>query len=322
MLHDNDGRWLAAAARLAEHGRPLSLPNPAVGAMLVRNGKVVGHGWTQPGGRPHAEAAALEQAGEEAKNATLYVTLEPCAHHSGRGPNCAQLLVDAGVRRVVYAMLDPDPRTAGRGIIRLQAAGIAAEHVPCAAAEAGLAGYVARHKRGRPFVTLKLAMSLDGQIALPDGQSQWITGSPARAHVHAQRARQDVILVGGKSWRHDRPRLDVRLPGLENRSPRRMVLTREEAPDGRAVLREPEAIFAMEEQYLYIEGGAETAAAFLRADLVDRLDLYRAPILVGAGRSAVGDLGITELARTHGLWRQVERRQLGSDLYEAYERTR
>lgn len=322
MPDSNDGRWQAAAARLASRGRPLSLPNPAVGALLVKNNRVVGRGWTQAGGRPHAEAVALENAGDEASGATLYVTLEPCAHQSHRGPSCADLLANAKVARTVYTLLDPDPRTAGRGVMRMQAAGIATQQLACKAAEGSLAGYLSRLKRGRPFVTLKLAMSLDGQIALANGQSQWITGAPARAHCHAQRARQDAILVGGTSWRNDRPRLDVRLPGLEHRSPRRMVLTRGEVPEGVTGLREPEGIFGLAEQYLYIEGGAQTAAAFLRADLVDRLDLYRAPILIGEGRGAVGDYGLKELGRAHGQWRLIERRQLGKDTYEAYERTR
>lgn len=322
-MHADDRAWLAAAARLAERGRPLSLPNPAVGALLVKDGRVLARGWTQPGGRPHAEAETLNRAGEAAAEATLYVTLEPCAHKSHRGPSCADLLADARVKRVVYGLLDPDPRTAGRGVARLTAAGVAAEQLACDKTEASLAGYLNRQKRGRPYITLKLATSLDGQIALPDGQSQWITNGAARAHVHAQRARQDAIVVGRGTWDADRPRLDVRLPGLENRSPRRMVLTRGPVPDGATALHAPEEVFALEEeQYLYIEGGAEAAAAFLRADLVDRVDLYRAPLLIGAGKTALGDFGVAELARAHGQWRLADRRQLGSDVFEAYERIR
>lgn len=323
MPNPADARWLAAAARLAERGRPLSRPNPAVGAVLVKDDRVVGRGWTRPGGRPHAEAAALFAADGQAAGATLYVTLEPCAHCSPRGPSCTDLIVEARPARVVYAETDPDPRTAGQGAARIAETSIAVERIACEAARQSLAGYLTRAHLRRPFVTLKLAVSLDGRIALPDGSSRWITGAPARAHVHAQRARQDAILVGGATWRSDAPRLDVRLPGLEDRSPRRLVLTRGDAPEGIAALAAPEEIASLaEEQYLYVEGGAQTAAAFLRADLVDRLDLYRAPIVVGAGHAAVGDLGLTDLAEAHGRWRLLERRQLGSDLFEAYHRQR
>lgn len=318
-----DARWLAAAARLAERGRPLSRPNPAVGAVLVKDGCVLARGWTQAGGRPHAEAVALAAAGEDATGATLYVTLEPCAHPSPRGPSCADLIANSGIARLVYGVTDPDPRTAGAGAARVAAAGIAAGQVECAASRESLAGYLTRARFGRPFVTLKLALSLDGRIALPDGASRWITGEAARAHVHAQRARQDAILVGGGTWRADAPRLDVRLPGLADRSPRRVVLTRGEAPESVTAIAAPEGIGSLgDTQYLYVEGGAATAAAFLRADLVDRLDLYRAPVVIGEGRAAVGDLGLADLAGAHGRWTLTERRQLGSDLYEAYGRTR
>ncbi|MGN6499374.1 MAG: bifunctional diaminohydroxyphosphoribosylaminopyrimidine deaminase/5-amino-6-(5-phosphoribosylamino)uracil reductase RibD, partial [Tsuneonella sp.] len=214
-----DGEWLAAAARLAARGRPLSRPNPSVGCVIVREERVVGRGWTQAAGRPHAEAAALAMAGEPARGATVYVTLEPCAHRGERGPACADLLVAAAPARVVVGTEDPDSRTAGQGLARLADAGIRAELLPSAAAQDSLAGYLARVRLGRPHVTLKLALSLDGCIALADGASRWITGPEARAHVHAQRARADAILVGGGTWRADAPGLDVRLRGLEHRSP-------------------------------------------------------------------------------------------------------
>ncbi|MBD3730663.1 MAG: bifunctional diaminohydroxyphosphoribosylaminopyrimidine deaminase/5-amino-6-(5-phosphoribosylamino)uracil reductase RibD [Sphingomonadales bacterium] len=319
----SDADWLAAAAALAARGRPLSRPNPAVGCLIVANGKVVARGWTQPTGRPHAEAMALAAAGDAARGATAYVTLEPCAHQSERGPACAELLVQAGLAEVVIGVGDPDPRTAGAGIARLRAAGIAVRMLDSAACETSLAGYLVQRRQGRPHVTLKLAMSLDGQIALANGESKWITGEAARAHVHARRAQSDAILVGGGTWRKDRPRLDVRLPGLEGRSPRRLVLTRGVAPSGVKVINDPQQIARLDDvQYLYVEGGAQAASAFLAADLVDRLEIYRAPILIGAGRSAVADLGLAELASAHQRWHLAERRQLGSDCYEAYERTR
>ena len=318
----SDARWLAAAARLADRSRPASYPNPGVGCILVREGKVVGRGWTAPGGRPHAEAAALEQAGEAARGATAYVTLEPCAHRSERGPACSHLLVQAGIARLVAGVEDPDPRTAGSGFARLRAAGIAAELLPSPEAEASLAGYLTRARHDRPHVTMKLAMSLDGCIAMADGTSQWITGEEARAHVHAQRARADAILVGGGTWRADKPRLDVRLPGLEARGPQRVVLSRGVAPDGVKMINTPGQIAALDALHLYVEAGANIAASLLAADLVDRLELYRAPIVIGGGQGAIADIGLGSLAEAHGRWALAERRQLGSDCFEAYSRLR
>ncbi|WP_337190519.1 bifunctional diaminohydroxyphosphoribosylaminopyrimidine deaminase/5-amino-6-(5-phosphoribosylamino)uracil reductase RibD [Tsuneonella aeria] len=318
-----DARWLAAAARLAGRARPLSSPNPAVGCIVVREGRVVGRGWTAAGGRPHAEAAALAMAGDAARGATVYVTLEPCAHRSHRGPACADILAEAAPARVIVGVADPDPRTASAGLDRLRAAGIEVVLADCATCADSLRGYLVRANTGRPHVTLKFAASLDGCIALPDGTSRWITGPEARAHVHARRARADAILVGGGTWRADAPGLDVRLPGLGDRSPERYVLTRGAAPAGTRAIAEPPAISAMEGvQYIYIEGGAETAAAFLAADLVDRIEIYRAPIIVGDGLRAVGALGLNDLVNAHGRWQQVEDAQLGSDHFAAYRRTR
>ena len=317
-----DTDWLDAAARLALRARPLSRPNPGVGAVLVKGEIVIGRGWTQPGGRPHAEAMALEQAGAAARGATAYVTLEPCAHESSLGPACADLLVEAGVSRVVAGVLDPDPRTAGQGLERLRAAGIDASCADHTASYRSLAGYLTRAKQGRPHVTLKLATSLDGCLALADGRSRWITGEAARAHVHSRRALADAILVGGATWRADTPRLDVRLPGLEDHSPERWVLTGKFL-EGTSTIAAPEAIADMADvRYLYVEGGAQTAAAFLAADLVDRLELYQAPIIIGSGRPAFADIGLTDLAAAQGRWLLAERRQLGSETFEAYERTR
>ena len=319
----SDARWLAAAARLASRGRPLSRPNPSVGCLIVKDGRVVGRGWTQAGGRPHAEAAALAQAGEAVRGATAYVTLEPCAHQSPRGPACSTLLAEAKVARVVIGAQDPDPRTAGAGIERLRAAGIEVALLPLPAVQHSLEGYLTRARYGRPHVTLKLALSLDGCIAMADGSSQWITGAEARAHVHSRRALSDAILVGGGTWRQDRPRLDVRLAGLEGYSPQRVLLSRGVPPDGVKVINAPEQIGALDGvQYLYVEGGAGAAASFLKADLVDRLEIYRAPIVIGGGMAALGDIGLDNLADAHGRWQLAETRQLGSDTFTAYRRTR
>ncbi len=312
---------MAAALALASRGRGRTAPNPNVGCVIVSGGRVAGRGWTQPGGRPHAEAMALAEAGAKSRGATVYVTLEPCAHASPRGPACSDLLIETAVARVVIAVGDPDPRTDGRGIERLRGAGIVVETgVLEVEARRAMAGFLTRRALGRPHVTLKLATSLDGCIALPSGESRWITGPEARAHAHLERARHEAILVGRGTVDADSPRLDVRLAGLEERSPRHFLLSRR-ARAGWEVLNAPSAIAALENiDHLLVEGGAEAAAAFLRADLVDRLLLYRAPILIG-GRPALADLGLVSLAEAHGRWRLTDARQLGSDRMEVYARS-
>ena len=315
---------MGAAVALGERGRGNTAPNPNVGCVIVKGGIVVGRGWTQPGGRPHAEAMALAEAGEAAPGATAYVTLEPCCHESERGPACADLLAEAGVARVVAALEDPDPRMAGSGFERLRSARIEVETGPGAeAARRSMAGFLTRVGMGRPFVTLKLAMSLDGKIALPSGESRWITGEDARAHVHLERARCDMILVGRGTYERDRPKLDVRLPGLEERSPRRALLTRGGAVEGWTRLAAPEEVSRLHDvNDLLVEGGSATASAFLAADLVDRMLIYRAPILIGDGKSSVGYIGLTDLADAHRRWTLADSRMLGIDRLEVYERDR
>ncbi|GAB5349784.1 bifunctional diaminohydroxyphosphoribosylaminopyrimidine deaminase/5-amino-6-(5-phosphoribosylamino)uracil reductase RibD [Alteriqipengyuania sp. 357] len=317
----NDARWLAAAARLALRARPASNPNPPVGCLIVQHDRVVGRGWTQAGGRPHAEAMALDATGHAARGADVYATLEPCAHQSPRGPACTDRLIEAQPARVVIGEIDPDPRTAGQGIERLRAAGIEVVVLDCPHSAASLSGYLTRAALNRPHVTLKLALSLDGCIAMADGTSQWITGESARAHVHSRRALADAILVGGGTWRGDRPRLDVRLPGLEQSSPQRWVLT-SQGVDGAQAIATPQDIAQIPAQYLYVEGGAQTAASFLAQDLVDRLEIYRAPILIGGGMPALPDFGLAELAQAHRRWQPVEHRMLGPDTFEAFARIR
>ena len=312
------------AAQLGEAARGRTAPNPTVGCVIVRDGQPIGRGWTQPGGRPHAEAMALAEAGAEARGATAFVTLEPCAHASARGPACADLLIEAGVARVVIALTDPDPRTDGGGIARLKAAGIEiACGIGAEAAERSIAGFLSRIGRGRPYVTLKLAMSIDGKIALPSGESRWITGEDARAHVHMERARSDMILVGRGTYDADRPKLDVRLPGLDDRSPRRALLTRGDTAEGWTRIGAPEEIAGLSDvNDLLVEGGAATASAFLAADLIDRMLIYRAPILIGEGKQALGYIGLTALADAHHRWALADTRMLGIDRLEVYERVR
>ena len=199
-------------------------PNPAVGCVIVRDGRQLGRGWTQPGGRPHAETEALTQAGAAARGATAYVTLEPCAHH-GRTPPCSKALIAAGIGRAVVALEDPDDRVAGRGLADLRAAGIAVTTGVCAAEAAELnAGFLSRIQAGRPLVTVKVASSLDGRIATHAGESQWITGEAARARGHLLRATHDAIMIGVGTAIADDPELTCRLPGLRRRSPVRIVV--------------------------------------------------------------------------------------------------
>jgi len=311
------------ALRLGETARGRSAPNPNVGCVIVSaGGRIVGKGATAPGGRPHAEAIALDQAGRRARGATVYVTLEPCAHASPRGPACTDLLIAAKPARVVIALKDPDPRTAGKGIRRLRTAGIeVAIGVGREAARHSLAGWLTRLRLGRPRITLKLALSIDGKIALPSGESRWITGEDARRHVHLERAHSDMILVGRGTFMADQPQLDVRLPGLEQSSPRRALLTRGEAVEGWEILQNPQDVYRLHDvNELLVEGGSATATAFLNEDLVDRILIYRAPIIVGEGKSSFGYVGLDAIADAHGRWRLVDEQRLGVDRLEVYER--
>jgi len=218
-----DRRFMAAALGLARRGLGNVWPNPAVGCVLVKDGHVVGRGWTQPGGRPHAETEALARAGKAARGATAYVTLEPCSHHGHTGP-CAEALIAAGVARVVVAIGDPDPRVAGQGLATLRKAGIAAELGLLAEQAAAInRGYLIRAEAGQPMVTLKLATTLDGRIAAHTGDSHWITGEPARAAAHGLRASHDAIAVGIGTAVTDDPSLTCRLPGMPVRPPIRIV---------------------------------------------------------------------------------------------------
>jgi diaminohydroxyphosphoribosylaminopyrimidine deaminase/5-amino-6-(5-phosphoribosylamino)uracil reductase len=221
-----DLRSMRAALALARRGLGAVWPNPAVGCVIVDRSRVVGRGWTQPGGRPHGETKALGRAGEAARGATAYVSLEPCCHW-GQTPPCTDALIAAGIRRVVVALEDPDPRVAGDGVRQLRAAGLEVETGLCEAEATEInAGFFCRLRKGRPLVTFKLATSLDGRIATGRGESQWITGPPARERAHALRAAHDAIMVGTGTVLADDPQLTCRLPGLAHRSPVRVVIDR------------------------------------------------------------------------------------------------
>ena len=323
---------MAEALALAARATGLTAPNPAVGCVLVDEGRIIGRGATAPGGRPHAEAVALAEAGRAARGATAFVTLEPCAHVSPRGGACALALIDAGVARVVAAMPDPDPRTAGQGLAALRSAGIAVEVGDGAEeARALMTGWLFRLAHGRPRITLKLAMSIDGRIALASGESRWLTSPAAREEAHLLRARSDLIIIGRGTLEADDPALDVRLPGLEHRRPPVAILSRtlNACPPGRrlaarnpALLRAPGELDTLALNDVLVEGGAGAAAAFLAADRVDRLIVHRAPLVLGAdAHPGIGPLALAHLADAHSRWRLAGVRPLGPDLVETWERT-
>lgn len=224
-MSDQDQRHMAHALALGRRGMGRCWPNPAVGCVIVKEGRVVGRGWTQDGGRPHAEPQALEMAGAQARGATVYVTLEPCSHH-GQTPPCCDALIEAGVARVVAAVSDSDPRVAGQGLEKLRKHGVqVTTGVLAHEALHDHAGFFLRVEQGRPWVTLKLAMSLDGRIATATGESQWITGPAARRAVHALRACHDAVMVGAGTARADDPELTVRGMG-EVPQPVRVIVSR------------------------------------------------------------------------------------------------
>ncbi len=286
---------MALALGLASRALGQVWPNPAVGCVIVSGTRIVGRGWTQPGGRPHAETVALAQAGTAARGATAYVTLEPCAHH-GQTPPCADALVAAGVDRVVVALGDPDPRVNGAGIARLRDSGLAVDTgtMTDAATELQL-GFLSRVTLGRPMVTLKLASSFDGRIATATGESRWITGAGARRIVHVMRARHDAVLVGGGTARADDPSLDVRGLGRTHQ-PVRMVWSRRlDLPLSSKLAQ------AAAKHPVWICHGADAEPGLVRA--WDDLGARLFPVPVGATRQidpfvalrALGEAGLTRI---------------------------
>lgn len=329
-------------------------PNPMVGSVLLRDGAVVGEGWHAEFGGPHAERVALDAAGEAARGATLVVTLEPCAHQ-GKQPPCAPLVADAGVRRVVFALGDPDPVAAG-GAQVLRARGVDVAALPGYAAEAAAQNAAFVHRAtapGRPWVALKLATSLDGRIADAEGRSRWISGPEARDWAHWLRAGFDAIAVGAETARRDDPALTVRGGVTPRREPRRVVFARESAlPGGLRLLRDeggrpavvvrvgpapgpgsaaPElsapdlsgalrALHTLGVESLLVEGGGRLAGALLAEGLVDRLYWVQAPLWLGEGVPAVAGLPAVPLGAA-ARWRVTERRPLGEDTLLVADRT-
>ncbi len=280
---------MVRALELAERGRGKVRDHPLVGAVVVAGGEVVGEGWYEYDAVDHAETVALAQAGERARGATLYVTLEPCTHH-GRTPPCADAVVAAGIARVVVGALDPNPKAAG-GVERLRAAGVEVEVVDSVEARRQNEAWRTWAALGRPHVTLKLAVTLDGRVTVPG--RRWVSGEESRGLVHELRASVDAVAVGMGTVRADDPRLDARDVGA-TKQPRRIAFGHGEA--GELELRsgpledELHALAADGVQSLLLEGGPTLATAFLAADLVDKLMLFVAPVVAGAGPRFVGDV--------------------------------
>jgi diaminohydroxyphosphoribosylaminopyrimidine deaminase/5-amino-6-(5-phosphoribosylamino)uracil reductase len=313
-----ESRFLEQALELAERGRDTTHPNPIVGAVVVAGDEVVGEGWHERKGGPHAEVAALEAAGERARRATVYVTLEPCAHH-GATPPCVDVLLEAGVARVVAGQRDPNPKHGG-GLARLREAGVETE-----LAEGDLA-FRCRQQieewrtwvtHGRPFVTYKVAITLDGRVRVPG--SRWVTGEASRTLVHVLRAQSDAVAVGMGTVRWDNPRLDARAVRVV-RQPKRIAFGRGPLPEDSVLelrsgpLREElETLAAEGVQSLLLEGGPTLAAAFLEAGLVDKLLVFVAPRISGEGPGMLEGLPRpVELSR-------MESRPIGEDvLLQAY----
>jgi diaminohydroxyphosphoribosylaminopyrimidine deaminase/5-amino-6-(5-phosphoribosylamino)uracil reductase len=301
--------YMERALALAERGRGTTYPNPLVGAVVVNGDHVVGEGWHERAGEPHAEVHALRAAGERARGATLYVTLEPCSHH-GRTPPCADALIEAGIARVVVASVDANPKVRSAGIERLRAAGIDAEIDERWEARALNAGYFSVHERGRPWVILKLATTLDGGFALQG--RRWVTGEEARRRVHELRAWVDAVAVGMGTLRADSPRLDAR--GVDApKQPRRLAFGHGPLPDGSELeLRtggledELHSLGAEGIQTLLLEGGPTLAASFLAADRVDEVRWFVAPVLGG-------DPKLPSLAQAVPVHR-LETESVGSDV--------
>ena len=320
-MSDIDQQSMREAVLVADSARPTCRPNPWVGAVLVATDGRRFTGFTQPVGQSHAEVMALRAAGDAARGATLYVTLEPCNHH-GRTPPCTEAILAAGVARVVVGVSDPDSRVAGTGIERLRAAGVRVDLGVCSDLVADrLAAYLHHRRTGRPFVVLKLAMTIDGYIAAKSGSGGWITGPVARRRVHEMRAESDAILVGAGTVRADDPLLTVR--DVDGPSPRRIVLGRapkdarvhpctewSDSPDELLVQLGNEHVLQ-----LMVEGGAKVAASFHAAGLIDRYVFHVAPAIMGGGDAVPAFAGDTA-ATIADVWRGrlVSTRTLGNDV--------
>jgi len=361
MNPNNDRRWMQLALSLAARGLGFVAPNPAVGCVIVRQGRLLGRGWTQPTGRPHAETMALAQAGS-CHGATAYVTLEPCAHQ-GQTPPCANALIKAGITRVVCPIADPDSRVSGKGFAMLRDAGIQVDiGLMAADARSANAGFLLVKEQSRPFITLKLAASLDGRIATATGESRWITGAESRRYVHMLRATHDAVMIGRGTAQADNPMLDIRDLGLSHANPVRIVLdshltlsptsrlakTAREIPlwmchgagakgierwaqTGATLIEAAEidsgldlpallqTFAAKNLTRILVEGGGQLAASLISANLVDRLEVFHAGLILGAtGTPSLAALPHESLSDFPRFTR-IKTKNLGNDTLTIWE---
>lgn len=353
-----DKRWMRAALLQARYALGQTAPNPAVGCVLVNNGVLVGRGHTATGGRPHAETVAIQDAGDQTQNATAYVTLEPCSHH-GQTPPCVDALINAGISRVVIAAGDPDPRVEGQGIAKLKAADIdVTEGVLVSESEAILQGYLKSRIEGRPFVTVKIASSLDGRIALANGQSQWITGARTRHFVHLLRSQHDAVLTAMGTVRADNPSLTCRLEGYSGRQPLRVISASQNtlAPDAFLATSadqsdvlvyagkpadqnvndlETTIIDANDRGYpnprlmledlaqrgvtsVMVEAGGQFIASLMAAGVIDLLVWTRSAVLIGGDGLASMASLGLEDLSDGRIFKRVETRMIGDDVIEIF----
>jgi diaminohydroxyphosphoribosylaminopyrimidine deaminase/5-amino-6-(5-phosphoribosylamino)uracil reductase len=343
-----DQDYILKTFDLAQKGHGTTWPNPLVGAVIVKNGKIIGEGFHLRQGLDHAEVDALKNCSESPEGATIYVNLEPCCHTNKTTPPCAQRLVTEKIKKVVICNLDPNPNVNGKGVVFLRKNGIEVEHgILSKLGEELNEVFFHTQRSGLPFVHLKLATTLDGKMALPSGESQWITGEKARGHVHWLRSKHQAILVGAQTARKDNPKLNVRIPHFQGPQPKRVVFTRSGIlPQNLNLLtdelKENTLVYTMSEtkidlpsdqiiyfQYLeealkdlkekkminlFLEGGSDLASEFMKHHFVNRVSLYMNPSFLGAGASALSDLGIEKLIDRPRL-QNTKSEWLGEDLY-------
>jgi len=315
-----DKKFMAYALNLAQKNLGKTAPNPVVGCVIVFDGKIISSGVTQFGGRPHAEKIAIDKISDKKilAESVIYVTLEPCSHFGQTAP-CVDEIIKNKFKKVVIAAQDPDLRVNGNGIKKLREAGI---DVVCGVLEKEAReinrGFFTAKKLGRPFVTLKLATSLDGKIATKNFDSKWITGEKARNFAHLLRAKNDAILVGNNTFKKDNPRLDCRLPGLEEFSPKIIILSHQNFSGNLEDILSKICVDGVNS--LLIEGGQNVATQFLQKNLVDELIWIRSPKIIGDdGISAIGEMGFEKISEVLNNFKRREIRELDEDLAEIYE---
>lgn len=346
MLMMNNETFIRRTFALAAKGLGTTWPNPLVGAVIVKDGKVISEGYHQKKGEAHAELDAIQKAKESLKGATIYVNLEPCCHTNKSTPPCAQRLIQEGFAKVVICNLDPNPSVNGKGVDLLRAAGIEVEHgiLNDEGEKLNEAFFLAQRLK-RPFIHFKSASTLDGKIAMTNGESQWITGEKARIHVHELRSLHQGIIVGGETVRKDNPKLTVRLPDYQGQQPWRIVFTKsgnlpsshhlftDEHKDKTIIYTQRELPFnfpnvvkvtsvkeALADLFkknfvnLMMESGSCLASEFIKEGFIDRISLYQNPSFLGAGKGILGDLELTKLTSRPTLT-QIESRWIGEDHY-------